>query len=145
MHNFPPPPFKPFFRPYIVFHIRDWINSRKKKDDPRIVRRERNTQTPFPRFPDSPRRRRKRGRGGERFFEGWFNFIRCPPHPWRQGTAKIVSNWPVAESSVPPLPPRTKSGSVIPAGWTVEILPGGGYQPRPTGMASIPCRQLTPD
>ena len=31
MHNFPPPPFKPFFRPYIVFHIRDWINSRKKK------------------------------------------------------------------------------------------------------------------
>lgn len=57
---------------------------------------------------------------------------------------KIAPNCPVAESSVPPLP-RTKSRSVIPVGWIVEILPGGGYQPRPTKMAPIPFQQLTPD
>lgn len=39
----------------------------------------------------------------------------------------------------------TKSEFYLSNEWIAEILPGGGYQPRPTEMGSIPFRQLTPD
>lgn len=132
------------FLRFFIFQIGS-ILEKTKKEKGRSMNRSQGT----PKFLSLDSRRR--GEGGEGFFQGRFNFIRyrmsvtSPASLATRNGQDLVSNWPVAESSVPPLPPRTKSGSVIPAGWTVEILPGGGYQPRPNGMASIPCRQLTPD